>query len=321
LLENVAKLTYKQRTALFADEDLAREYVEQIRWKGEPFCPHCGTVGAYKLTPKPGSARPTRKGVYKCKACRKQFTVTVGTVFEGTRIKLNLWLWAIYLMCSSKKGISAFQIHRELGCTYKTAWFLCHRVRKAMEKEPLKSKLSGVVEVDETYVGGKGTGTSGGPMAGGSHFPVFSMVSRTGDARSFLVPDVKAPTLYPIMLQNIDGASHIMTDEMRTYRSLHKHYWQHSAVAHSRKEYVRGIVSTNFAESYFSLLKRGIFGAFHHISKKHAQRYLEEFDFRWNMRKATDDERFAAAIQGAEGKRLLYRLPVQRQFYLPFGDH
>ena len=153
----------------------------------------------------------------------------------------------------------------------------------------MKSKLSGVVEVDETYVGGKGKGTPGGPMAGGSHFPVFSLVSRSGDTRSFLVPDVKAPTLLPIMKRHIEGSAHIMTDEMRTYRSpeLLASFARHDVVNHTKKEYVRGIVSTNFAESYFSLLKRGIFGAFHHVSKKHMQRYLDEFDFRWNRRKLT----------------------------------
>ena len=309
MFKDLGKLTFAQRQILFSSPDAAREYIEAVRWQGEPFCPHCGNVGAYKIIP--GKDSKTRKGVYKCSAgeCRKQFTVTVRTIFESTRIGLHKWLYMIYLMCASKKGISANQLSKDLEVTYKTAWFMCHRIRKAMEKDPMAKKLSGIVEVDETYVGGKGTGTQGGPMAGGTKMPVFSMVSREGDARSFLVDNVKAVTLQGHMLRNIEGSAEIMTDEMHSYWGTDAHFKSHEVVKHGNKEYVRGIVHTNFAESFFSLIKRAIMGAFHHISKRHMQRYLEEFDFRWNRRKQTAGERMVAAIKGSEGKRLMYRWP------------
>jgi transposase-like protein len=175
-------------TWMFASEDLAREWLEARRWPEGPVCPHCGVIDrAYKLAAKAGSTRPVRKGVWKCRDCRKQFTVTIGTVFAETHIPLNKWLHAMHLMCSSKKGISAHQLHRTLEVQYKTAWFLCHRIRKAMEKPAAgdRKKVGGIVEADETFVGGKGTGTQPGPMAGGSKVAVFSLVPREGEARSW----------------------------------------------------------------------------------------------------------------------------------------
>lgn len=305
-------LDYDTRQKLFADKEAAREFIEEVRWAGNPVCPHCDHEAAYKLEPKPDSDSPVRPGVYKCSECRKQFTVTVGTIFEGTRLGLNKWLYALYLMCSSKKGISANQLSRDLGVQYKTAWFLCHRIRKAMEKEPLRSKLDGVVEADETYVGGKlRKGTKGprpkGPLSGGQKTVVYSLVARDGEARSQVVPDNKAETLQGIMKNEVEGSAHIMTDGAHAYLGVDTHFRSHESVDHGRNEFVRGIVHTNFAESYFSLLKRGIIGAFHHVSKKHLQRYLEEFDFRWNLRNLSDWERVVAAIRQAGGKRLYYR--------------
>ncbi len=307
MFNDLENLSYEERTRIFADPEAAREYVEAVRWPDGAVCPHCGVEDqAYRIKGK--SARP---GLWKCRDCRKQFTVTVGTIFERSHVGLHKWLHAIHSMCASKKGISAKQLERELGVTYKTAWFMCHRVRKAMEKvEPEDTpKIGGIVEVDETYVGGKGTGTAGGPMAGGTKMPVFSMVSRDGEARSYLVDNVKAVTLQGHMLRNIEGEAHIMTDEMHSYWGTDAHFQSHGVVKHSKKEYVRGIVHTNFAESFFSLVKRAIMGAFHHVSKQHMQRYLEEFDWRWNTRKLTDTERMVRTIRQAGGRRLYYRVP------------
>lgn len=215
----------------------------------------------------------------------------------------------MHLMCSSKKGISAHQLHRTLEIQYKSAWFLCHRIRKAMEKDAPadRGKVGGIVEADETFVGGKGTSTQGGPMAGGSKIAVFSLVPREGEARSWKVDDLKAKTLQGIIRNEVEAE--IMTDTMHSYWGLDKQFASHETVDHTRGEYVRGIVHVNFSESYFSLLKRGIFGAFHHISEQHMQRYLEEFDFRWNRRKMNDFERLVEAVAGTEGTRLYYRAP------------
>lgn len=302
--------TFAQLTKVFADEDVAREWLEAKRWPNGPVCPHCGVENrAYRLQAKPTSSRPVRKGVWKCKDCRKQFTVTIGTVFAESHIPLNKWMYAIHLMCSSKKGISALQLSRTVEITYKSAWFMCHRIRKAMEKDPVRSKMTGIVEADETYIGGKGTGTQGGPMAGGSKVAVFSLIQRDGEARSVVVDDVKAKTLKGIIRNEVEGTAHIMTDQMASYHGLGREFASHGTVDHSAQEYVRGVIHVNFSESYFSLLKRGIIGAFHHVSKKHLQRYLEEFDFRWNRRKVSDSERVLAAVAGTEGKRLYYRAP------------
>lgn len=302
--------TFAQLTQVFADEDVAREWLEAKRWPNGPVCPHCGVEDrAYRLQAKATSTRPVRKGVWKCKDCRKQFTVTIGTVFAESHIPLNKWMYAIHLMCSSKKGISALQLSRTVEITYKSAWFMCHRIRKAMEKDPVRAKMTGIVEADETYVGGKGTGTQGGPMAGGSKVAVFSLIQRDGEARSVVVEDVKAKTLKGIIRNEVEGTAHIMTDQMASYHGLGKEFASHGTVDHSAQEYVRGVIHVNFSESYFSLLKRGIIGAFHHVSKKHLQRYLEEFDFRWNRRKISDSERVLAAVAGTEGKRLYYRAP------------
>lgn len=304
---------YKELAAMFADEDQAREWLEARRWPEGPVCPQCGAVNrAYKLTAKEGSTRPVRRGVWKCRACRKQFTVTIGTIFAESHVPLNKWLYAMHLMCSAKKGISAHQLHRTLEVTYKTAWFMAHRIRKAMEKDAPadRSKIpGGIVEADETFVGGKGTGTAGGPMAGGSKIAVFSLVPREGEARSWKVDDLKGATLQGIIRHEVEGAAHIMTDQNRSYWGLDKQFASHGTVDHTRGEYVRGIVHVNFSEYYFSLLKRGIFGAFHHISEQHMQRYLEEFDFRWNRRKMSDFDRLLEVVAGTEGTRLYYRSP------------
>lgn len=289
----------------FADEDKTIGLVEGLLWPNGPVCPHCGGVDkAYRIKGK--SARP---GLLKCGYCRKQFTVRVGTIFESSHIPLTKWLIAIYMMCSSKKGVSANQLHRALGISYKASWFLCHRIRFAMTQPPLVGKLSGIVEADETYIGGR---ARGGPRGRGAHNKaiVMALLERDGQVRTFPVPNIKRGTLQSVIRLNVEDTAHIMTDSLASYKGLGKHFASHDAVDHS-KEYVRGIVHTNFAESYFSLLKRGILGTFHHVSEKHLPRYLREFEHRWNTRQLSDGERTDIAIQQTRGKRLVYREPVR----------
>lgn len=296
--------------AIVADENKAIAMVEAQVWPNGPVCPHCGgTERIYKL-----EGKTTRPGLRKCGQCRKPFTVRMGTIFEDSHLPLGKWLLAIHLMCSSKKGISANQLKRELGINYKSAWFVCHRVREAMKQEPLKSKLGsggGIVEIDETWIGGKVQNNRHSAKTGtaGKKTIVMTLIERAGEVRTVIVPDTKRRTLYPLAQPIVDRSAVIMTDANRTYRILGEYFAAHNSVDHN-KEYVRGIIHTNFAESYHSLLKRGLLGAFHHVSQKHLPRYLAEFQFRWNSRKETDGERTIAAIKGTAGKRLMYRGPV-----------
>ncbi len=293
----------------FADEDKATEFVEKLMWPKGPICPHCNHKDRfYRL-----EGKSHRRGLWKCGTCRKQFSVKVGTIFEGSHIPLTKWLLAIYMMCSSKKGVSANQLHRALGISYKSAWHLCHRIRYAMTQEPLVGKLRGIVEVDETYVGGK-RGNNHHLAYRSKPTPekavVMTLIERTGQGqvRTFPVPNAKKGTLQAIMRPNIDGKAVIMTDSFVSYGGINRHFAGHGVVDHS-KEYVRGVIHTNFAESYHSLLKRGILGTYHHVSTEHLPRYLREFEFRWNNRSETDGERTIKAIRGAKGKRLIYRTP------------
>jgi transposase-like protein len=296
----------------FSSEDEARVYFERMRWPEGPFCPHCGSLEVYRLTAKVESTKPGRKGLLKCKYCRKQFTVTVGTIFEASHIPLNKWLQAIYLLCSSKKGMSAHQMHRMLHMTYKAAWFMCHRIRYAMEQGPNAGMLSGIVEADETYVGGKRkkgewkkSGFKGAPS---DHMaPVVALVQRGGSVRAFPMERVTAENLHAVLKENVDPSARIMTDESKVYTGVDKHFASHETVNHSAGEYVRGDVTTNSAEGFFGIFKRGINGVYHHVSKKHLHRYTTEFEFRYNARKVSDGNRTNAAILGFEGKRLKYR--------------
>jgi transposase-like protein len=297
-------------------EDEAREQLEKLRWPNGVACPHCGGMKPYKLIAKPDSMRPVRKGVYKCGDCRKQFSVTVGTVFEDSHIPLNKWLMAISLLCASKKGMSAHQLHRMLGITYKSAWFMAHRIRYAMMQKPLAEKLTGIIEVDETYVGGKPRKTHKQPVFGEKQYrgrgtkkiPVVALVQRDGTVKSQIMPRITAQKLRHFVYQNVKKGSKIMTDEFPKYKKLAR-YYNHQTVNHGTKEYVRGDVHTNTVEGFFGLLKRGINGTYHHVSFQHLQRYLTEFDFRYNMRKETDESRTALAFNGIEGRRLFYRQP------------
>lgn len=298
----------------FKSEAAARKHLEGVRWPNGPVCPHCGVVdNASRIKGK--SARP---GLWFCGACRKQFTVTVGTLFERSKIPLHKWLLAVHLLCSSKKGISTHQIHRMLGVTYKTAWFMSHRIREAMRPIAPTKRMGGkgkAVEADETYIGGKEKNKhkwkrTAGNIGGQGKEVVFSLVERGGKVRSQHVANVSGKTLRPILMAQIDRKSTLMTDEAGQYRDLGRRFAGHEKVNHGIEEYVRGNAHTNTVEGYFSILKRGITGVYHHVSPKHLKRYLGEFDFRYNERMSlgvTDAERADKALKGIEGKRLTYR--------------
>jgi transposase-like protein len=285
------------------DEQAAREFMERLRWPDGPVCPRdgCGSKKVYRL-----NGKATRPGVLKCGTCRRQFTVTVGSVFEDSHIPLGKWVVAIYRICASKKGVSSHQLMRELGITYRSAWFMTHRIRYAMTQSPLAEKLNGVVEADETFIGPKRERGKPGRSYGKKQ-PVMTLIQRGGHARSFMIRDATSKTLKGIIRENVDRSAHIMTDDWLSYTGLDREFAGHSVVRHTRGEYVKGLAYTNLAESFFSLVKRGVVGTFHHVSKRHMPRYLAEFDFRWNYRGIADGERTMLAIKGAEGKRLTLR--------------
>lgn len=293
----------------FQDADKAREYLEALRWPNGAICPHCGSTGAhYKLQ---GVAH--RPGLWKCVDCRSQFSVTVGTVFEDSKVPLNKWLMAVHLMCASKKGISAKQLERMLGVTYKTAWFMSHRVREAMREEPTwqmgGNGTSGIVEADETYWGQTRELREG--ERGYEHkMKLVSLVERHGEKRTFHVANVTAETARDVLKSQVHPSAHLMTDEALIYKKAGRQFAKHSTVNHGAKEYARGIVSTNTIESSFAILKRGLHGTFHSVSAQHLQRYADEFDFRWNYRQSlgyNDTHRASIALKGIVGKRLTYR--------------
>lgn len=285
---------------------------EELRWPNGPACPHCGGAEPYALKPS-GAAkkRAVKPGTYKCKACRKQFTATVGTVFHNSHVPLSIWLLAIHKLSASKKGHSALQLQRELGVTYKTAWFIFHRLRHAMSTGSLAVKLGGsgkVVEADETYVGGRRRGARRGrPGPDSNKTPVVALVERKGKMRMFPVERVTAATLADALYTHVDPRSELMTDDLPMYRKPGRKFQSHRAVKHLAGEYAVGTAHVNSAESAFSLLKRGVYGTFHHVSKHHLHRYCAEFEYRHNHRDITDGERTAALVQACEGRRLTYR--------------
>ena len=290
---------------MFHDDDAAREYLESVRWPDGVVCPHCGCMeNSTRL-----QGQKHRAGLWKCNDCRQQFSVTVGTVFESSKVPLHKWMLATHLICSSKKGISSHQLHRTLGVTYKTAWFMAHRIREAMSSEGLTRKLGRgegtTVEADETYWGN----TSGAPVRRGydHKMKVFSIVEREGHVRSWHVDDVKADTLVPLITSNVLAGTNVYTDEARVYRRLDKMTdFPHDVVSHEYDEYIRGVVHTNTIEGFFSIFKRGMKGVYQHCSSEHLKRYLAEFDFRYNTRDENDLTRTGMALQGIHGKRLYY---------------
>lgn len=291
----------------FNDDDAARAYLESLRWPEGSVCPHCG--GADRQSKLEGTSH--RPGLYFCGHCRQQYTVTVGSVFERSKVPLHKWVLATHLICSSKKGMSSHQLHRTLGVTYKTAWFMSHRIREAMNIEP-EGQLGGdggPVEVDETFWGNKGK-QKPGARSYHHQMKVVSLVERNGEKRSFHVPNISPKTLRPILNAQIAAHARLMTDEHGTYTKLGKDFASHEVVNHTEKEYSRGDVTTNTVEASFALLKRGLIGTFHHIGEQHLQRYATEFDFRWNTRTKlgfSDVERTAVALKNIGGKRITYR--------------
>lgn len=286
-------------------EESARAFLESTLWPNGPVCPHCKSSDAYKMTAKAESKRPGRKGLYRCNPCKRQFTVTVGTVFEGSHIPLHKWLMAVHFMTSSKKGMSAHQLHRTLGVTYKSAWFMAHRLRYAMTQKPMREKLQGKVEVDETFIGGKRRMYA----KNSNKTIVVALVERNGEARAFVAQNTGSGVLKGMIRDNVQKDSTIITDQWGAYRGIGKHFeGGHHTVNHGKHEYVRGDIYTNTVEGFFSLLKRGIMGTFHHISRQHTARYCNEFAFRWNTRNGSDAQRALTALKGIEGKRLVYRI-------------
>lgn len=289
----------------FQDAEKAREYLEALRWPEGAVCPHCGVIGGhYKLQ---GAKTPA--GLYKCGSCSDKFTVTVGTVFERSKVPLNQWLQVMHLMCASKKGISAKQVERMIGVTYKTAWFMCHRIREAMNITPggKMGEGGGIVEADETYWGPKGKMTKNG---GDKKMKIVSLVDRKGQKRTFHVANVTSETVREVLNANVAKSARLMTDESKVYVKVGRTFAKHETVNHSKDEYVRGDVTTNTIESSFAILKRGLKGTFHSVSERHLQRYCDEFDFRWNHRQSlgfNDVERADAALKAIAGKRLTYR--------------
>ncbi len=297
---------------IFHDEAKARKWLEARLWPDGPICPHCGTFDEATLM----KGKSHRPGLYNCNACRQPFTVTVGTLYERSKIPLHKWLAATHLMMASKKGMSALQIGRMLGLSKKTAWFVCHRIRESLRESKFDEPLGGpnkVVEADETYVGGKAKNRKGKVPPKEA---VVALVERDGKVRSFHIQTVSAKTLRPILVTQVSRKSYLMTDDSTVYPKIGEEYAGHGTVNHSIEEYVRGgFWHTNTVENYFSIMKRGITGVYHHVSQQHLKRYLAEFDFRYNEREAlgvSDAERMEKSIKGIVGKRLTYRWPDLR---------
>jgi transposase-like protein len=292
---------------IFTDEEQAREHLEALRWANGRVCPHCGECEQTS----PTESKNHKPGLYYCNSCKSTFTVTVGTLFERSHVPLNKWLMAFHLVAASKKGMSSKQLERMLGVSYKTAWFMSHRIREAMTTEGggMLGGDGGPVEVDETYWGGKSKHVAG--HTGYNHkMKIVSLVERNGEKRSFHVATVNAETLRPILISQIDQKARLITDEARVYKKIGKEFASHESVNHGIKEYARGDITTNTVESSFAILKRGLYGTFHSVSEKHLQRYVNEFDFRWNTRQKlgfTDADRANIALKGITGKRLMYR--------------
>ena len=300
---------------IYHDDDAARAHLESLLWPYGPSCPRCG-VTEDRITKLQGKS--TRPGVYKCKDCRKPFSVTVGTVMERSHVPLHKWVLAAHFMAASKKGMSALQLQRMMGTNYETAWFLFHRLREAAKvTNPTPMGGEGkVVEADETVIGGKeknkrlskrnpkNIGAVGKQIA-------FTLVERGGRARSFHVANVTGKTLRPIIVKHVSRKSALMTDDAGQYRPIGVEFARHETVNHGIEEYVRGDAHSNTVEGYFSILKRGVIGTFHHISEAHLHRYLCEFDFRYSTRDLADTDRAEELLRGAKGKRLMYRQPAE----------
>lgn len=315
----------KLTDSIFTDPEQSRQWLEAQRWPEGPICPHCGNSDPEKIGHLHRDTKSShREGLYQCYECHDQFTVQVGTVMERSHIPLNKWLATMFLMASSKKGVSAAQVSRTLGLPYKTSWFLCHRIRKAMEEETTSNPMGGVgkiVEADELYYGPKDkkakVSTTGKPfLKKGTHGPsnkrtIVALVERGGNVRSFHIDRATSQTVRDVIVHNVSRDTSLFTDHSKLYTRVGEEFASHQTVNHARKEYVRdGNIHTNTIENTFSVFKRGMRGIYQHCGEAHLHRYLAEFDFRYNRRSAlgvTDMERTAAIVRGAEGKRLVYQ--------------
>ena len=292
---------------IFNDETAAWKHFEDVRWPDGPICPHCGVINSAD----PIIGKTARHGLYRCRECVKQFTATIGTIYEGSHIPMHKWLLAAHLMCASKKGMSAHQLWRMLGFgSYRTAWFMAMRIREAMTPKSI-GPIGGqnrVVEADETLIGGKKKNRAFAKKEPKKH-TVLTLVDRDGESHSFHIANVKAKTLRETIVKVASRKSYLATDALSSYETLGREFSGHGSVDHSIEEYVRlgGFIHVNTAECRFSLMKRAVFGTHHSISEAHFPRYLAEWDFKWNTRKMTDGERAAIALEGIEGKRLTYR--------------
>ncbi|MEA2474902.1 MAG: hypothetical protein QOE06_2817 [Thermoleophilaceae bacterium] len=318
-----SELSIPKLAAKISTEADAYRFLEDLRWNGEPVCPHCASAKPpYFLTPKNGTSRTTRTGkqserrVWKCAECRKQFSVLTNTIFHGSKIPVRTWLFVVFEMCASKNGVSAREIERKYALTPKSAWYMTHRIREAMKRDPVAGLLSGRVVADETWYGGKpenrrkGDPRRVGKQGATDKTPIVALVSReTGEVRSRSVPNVTGDSLSAVIREETDPArTHLHTDEWPPYRhQIAPMLADHSTVNHHAAEYVRGDVSTNQAESYFSQLKRSLDGTHHHVSRAHLDRYLTEFDFRFSTRKISDTERMKRLAGQVGGRRLRYR--------------
>jgi transposase-like protein len=292
----------------FTDEDKAREFLEASRWPDGPVCPFCGQLDTVAKL----GGKSMGPGWYYCSDCQDKFTVRVGTIMERSHIPMHKWLFASHLIVSSKKGMSALQLSRMLGITYKSSWFMGHRIREGMTPKkagPIGGE-SKIVETDESFIGGKAKNRAYAKKEPKKHI-VMTLVERDGESRSFHVANVKAKTLREKIVTTVNRKSHLMTDELASYGKVGREFANHDTVNHSANEFAKlgSFAHTNTAECRFSLMKRAVFGTHHSISEAHLPRYLSEWDFKWNTRKMTDGERAATALKCIEGKRLTYRIP------------
>jgi transposase-like protein len=306
-------------------EAAAYELLEGLRWENGVVCPHCGSIAQhYFLKPANGSTRKTRTGsmsqrrVWKCKDCRKQFSVLTGTIFHGSKIPVRTWLLVVFEMCASKNGVAAREIERKYDLTPKSAWFMLHRIREAMKREPLAGLLHGTIISDETWYGGKPANRHGhrkghGGQGVSDKTPIMSLVHKeTGEVRSTVVANVDGKNLRPVLAEHVEMAPSVLhTDTARAYLKAGKKFAAHESVNHTEGEYVRGNVTTNHAEGFFSQLKRSLDGTQHHVSVEHLPRYLAEFDFRATTKRLSDSERMGRLLGQVAGKRLTYKPAVR----------
>jgi transposase-like protein len=303
-MKNQAKVEFNNLLDVakrFPTEQSCREFLAQARWNGRPVCVHCGySEKIYTIA---------NGSLYKCAKCRKPFSVKVGTIFEDSALPLQKWFFAMFMVSAHKKGISSYQLSRDLGVTQKTAWHMLHRIRFAMTTKSFNKPLNGIVEADETYIGGKSHGVTGrGALR---KTPVFGAVERGGRVIAKKVEHTGAKDIQPIMRKHISPDAIIMTDEWHAYKNLEDSFDSHETVNHGKKEYVRGDIHTNTIENFWSMLKRGIIGIYHHVDKKHLDQYVEEFAYRYNSRNIKDVERFVNLLSQCAG-RLTYAKLIQK---------